>query len=98
MSKKSANKDTDKEMPTGVAFMSDARVREFMESSAARGQARLNEAIQRIAKAAAEEICSVFEVKAPRGQSFMNGTVETIAIIIAEQIKYDGHARDKEKI
>ncbi len=85
------------EWPPSILAMSPAEVRAFMESSAASGQTRLDEETQRIARVAALEICSLFNVIVPDGRSFANTPMQTIAIIIAEQIKYKGHARDESR-
>lgn len=89
MSKKSKIMDG----PPDIANMSAAQIRSFMESSAKNGQIRIDAENQRIAHAAAKEICSVFDVRVPEGTAHANRPQTTIEIIIVEQIKYRGHAR-----
>ncbi len=84
-----------KKKQKSITNMSAAEIREFMESLAKNGQARLDEEIEKIAHAAATEILSVFDVRIPSGTSHANRPQVTIEIIIAEQIKYKGHARDE---
>ena len=85
------------EWPPSFAVMGEAAIRALIDEAAKRGQDRLDEENQMIARVAAKEICSVFSVRVPEGRSFKNSPMETIAIIIAEQIKYKGHARDWER-
>lgn len=85
------------EWPPSFAIMGESEVQALIDEAAKRGQARLDAENEQIARVAAKEICSVFNVRVPEGRSFANSPVETIAIIIAEQIKYRGHARDESR-
>jgi hypothetical protein len=92
-----SKKPASKEWLPNFAIIGESEVRAFIDACAKEGQSRLDAENERIARVAAKEICSVFNVRVPEERSFANSPMETIAIIIAEQIKYRGHARDEKR-